>query len=145
MCPEDVTSQLEEEEDSVDAGAVLLDNDSPSYPNTSPPMYQRRSPPHRSVSESELTRVRPCAGQEWTAFMPVLSTFIYNSSISLLLIPVCLSCSVSCGPHGGIKDWNFHIIHQNIKFIQIQNVIEKSGQKCNLLVNGSLNRILQVP
>ncbi len=104
MCPEDVTSQLEEEEDSVDAGAVLLDNDSPSYPNTSPPMYQRRSPPHRSVSESELTRVRPCAGQGWTAFMPVLSTFIYYSSISLLLIPVCLSCSVSCGPHGGIKD-----------------------------------------
>ncbi|GLD69887.1 sterile alpha motif domain-containing protein 12 isoform X2 [Lates japonicus] len=56
MCPEDVTSQLEEEEESVDAGAVLLDDDSPSYHDVSPPMYQRRSPPHRSVSESELTR-----------------------------------------------------------------------------------------
>ncbi|XP_040909269.1 sterile alpha motif domain-containing protein 12 isoform X2 [Toxotes jaculatrix] len=56
MCPEDVTSQLEEEEESVDAGAVLLDDDSPSYQDVSPPMYQRRSPPHRSVSESELTR-----------------------------------------------------------------------------------------
>lgn len=58
MCPEDVTSQLEEEDESVDAGAVLLDDDSPSYQDVSPPMYQRRSPPHRSVSESELTRVR---------------------------------------------------------------------------------------
>lgn len=58
MCPEDMTSQLEEEEESVDAGAVLLDDDSPSYQDISPPMYQRRSPPHRSVSESELTRVR---------------------------------------------------------------------------------------
>nr|XP_019959320.1 PREDICTED: sterile alpha motif domain-containing protein 12 isoform X2 [Paralichthys olivaceus] len=56
MCPEDVTSQLEGEEESVDAGAVLLDDDSPSYHDVSPPMYQRRSPPHRSVSESELTR-----------------------------------------------------------------------------------------
>ncbi|TKS72534.1 Sterile alpha motif domain-containing protein 12 [Collichthys lucidus] len=56
MCPEDVTSQVEEEEESVDAGAVLLDDDSPSYQDISPPMYQRRSPPHRSVSESELTR-----------------------------------------------------------------------------------------
>uniref|UniRef100_A0A4W6DQ64 Uncharacterized protein n=1 Tax=Lates calcarifer TaxID=8187 RepID=A0A4W6DQ64_LATCA len=56
MCPEDMTSQLEEEEESVDAGAVLLDDDSPSYHDVSPPMYQRRSPPHRSVSESELTR-----------------------------------------------------------------------------------------
>lgn len=58
MCPEDMTSQLEEEEESVDAGAVLLDDDSPSYQDVSPPMYTRRSPPHRSVSESELTRVR---------------------------------------------------------------------------------------
>lgn len=58
MCPEDMTSQLEEEEESVDAGAVLLDDDSPSYQDISPPMYQRRSPPHRSVSESELSRVR---------------------------------------------------------------------------------------
>jgi len=57
MCPEDMTSQLEEEE-SVDAGAVLLDDDSPSYQDISPPMYHRRSPPHRSVSESELTQVR---------------------------------------------------------------------------------------
>lgn len=58
MCPEDMTSQLEEEEESVDAGAVLLDDDSPTYHDVSPPMYQRRSPPHRSVSESELSRVR---------------------------------------------------------------------------------------
>ncbi|KAI3358745.1 hypothetical protein L3Q82_015149, partial [Scortum barcoo] len=57
MCPEDMTSQLEEDEELVDAGAVLLDDDSPSYQDISPPMYQRRSPPHRSVSESELTRV----------------------------------------------------------------------------------------
>ncbi|XP_049891131.1 sterile alpha motif domain-containing protein 12 [Epinephelus moara] len=56
MCPEDMTSQLEEEEESVDAGPVLLDDDSPSYHDVSPPMYQRRSPPHRSVSESELSR-----------------------------------------------------------------------------------------
>ncbi|XP_060949357.1 sterile alpha motif domain-containing protein 12 [Limanda limanda] len=56
MCPEDVTSQLEGEEESVDGGAVLLDDDSPIYQDVSPPMYQRRSPPHRSVSESELTR-----------------------------------------------------------------------------------------
>ncbi|XP_045915380.1 sterile alpha motif domain-containing protein 12 isoform X2 [Micropterus dolomieu] len=56
MCPEDVTSQLEEEEESVDAGSVLLDDDSPSYQDISPPMYQRHAPPHRSVSESELSR-----------------------------------------------------------------------------------------
>ncbi|KAM9384066.1 sterile alpha motif domain-containing protein 12 isoform 2-T2 [Pholidichthys leucotaenia] len=57
MCPEDRTSHLEEEEDSVDAGTVLLGSGSPTYQNISPPMvYQRRSPPHRSVSESELTR-----------------------------------------------------------------------------------------
>lgn len=58
MCPEDMTSQLEEDEESVDSGPVLLDDDSPGYQDVSPPMYQRRSPPHRSVSESELTRVR---------------------------------------------------------------------------------------
>ena len=51
VCPQDMMSQLEEEEESVDAGAALLDDDSP-------PMYQRRPPPQRSVSESELTRVR---------------------------------------------------------------------------------------
>ncbi|XP_054462547.1 sterile alpha motif domain-containing protein 12 [Anoplopoma fimbria] len=56
MCPEDMTSQLEEDEESVDAGTVLLDDDSPSYQDVSPPMYQRRPPPHRSVSESELSR-----------------------------------------------------------------------------------------
>ncbi|XP_034401336.1 sterile alpha motif domain-containing protein 12 [Cyclopterus lumpus] len=56
MCPEDMTSQLEEEEESVDAGAVQLDDDSPSYRDASPPVYQRRPPPHRSVSESELSR-----------------------------------------------------------------------------------------
>lgn len=57
MCPEDMTSQLEEDEESVDAGPVLLDDDSPGYRDVSPPLYQRRSLPHRSVSESELTRV----------------------------------------------------------------------------------------
>ncbi|KAF0024377.1 hypothetical protein F2P81_023179 [Scophthalmus maximus] len=56
MRPEDMTSQLEEEEESVDAGGVLLDEDSPTYQDVSPPVYHRRSPPHRSVSESELTR-----------------------------------------------------------------------------------------
>uniref|UniRef100_A0A8D3BFH0 Sterile alpha motif domain containing 12 n=1 Tax=Scophthalmus maximus TaxID=52904 RepID=A0A8D3BFH0_SCOMX len=56
MRPEDMTSQLEEEEESVDAGGVLLDDDSPTYQDVSPPVYHRRSPPHRSVSESELTR-----------------------------------------------------------------------------------------
>lgn len=59
MCPENMTSQLEEEEDFVDGGAVLLDDDSPGFRAVSPPVYQRRSPPQRSVSESELTRVRP--------------------------------------------------------------------------------------
>lgn len=58
MCPEDMTSQLEEEEESVDAEAVLLDDDSPSYHDVSPPAYRRRPPPYRSVSESELSRVR---------------------------------------------------------------------------------------
>ncbi|AWP21405.1 putative sterile alpha motif domain-containing protein 12-like [Scophthalmus maximus] len=56
MRPEDMTSQLEEEEESVDAGGVLLDDDSPTYQDVSPPVYHRRSPTHRSVSESELTR-----------------------------------------------------------------------------------------
>ncbi|XP_043994963.1 sterile alpha motif domain-containing protein 12 isoform X4 [Gambusia affinis] len=54
--PEDMTSQLEEDEELVDAEAVLLDDDSPSYPDLRRPSYHRRSPPHRSVSESELTR-----------------------------------------------------------------------------------------
>lgn len=58
MCPEDMTSQLEEEEEFVDGGAVLLDEDGPSFRGVSPPPYQRRSAPQRSVSESELTRVR---------------------------------------------------------------------------------------
>lgn len=59
MCPEDMTSQLEEEEEFVDGGAVLLDDvDGPSFRGVSPPVYQRRSPPQRSVSESELSRVR---------------------------------------------------------------------------------------
>lgn len=58
MCPEDMTSQLEEEEEFVDGGAVLLDGDGPSFRGVSPPPYQRRSAPQRSVSESELTRVR---------------------------------------------------------------------------------------
>lgn len=58
LCPEDMTSQLEEDEESVDAGPVLLDDDGgPGYRDLSPPPYQRRSLPHRSVSESELTRV----------------------------------------------------------------------------------------
>ncbi|KAM4725395.1 sterile alpha motif domain-containing protein 12 [Anableps anableps] len=54
--PEDMTSQLEEDEELVDAEAVLLGDDSPSFPNIHRPSYHRRSPPHRSVSESELTR-----------------------------------------------------------------------------------------
>ncbi|CAN9504240.1 unnamed protein product [Ophioblennius macclurei] len=60
MCPEDLTSQLEEDEESVDAGPLppppMRDDDSPTYRDISPPMYHRRSPPQRSVSESELTR-----------------------------------------------------------------------------------------
>ncbi|KAM9776796.1 sterile alpha motif domain-containing protein 12 isoform X1 [Syngnathus typhle] len=54
--PEDVESQLDEEEESVDGPTVLLDDDSPSYHDISPSIFQRRFPPHRSVSESELTR-----------------------------------------------------------------------------------------
>uniref|UniRef100_A0A3Q2QH76 Sterile alpha motif domain containing 12 n=1 Tax=Fundulus heteroclitus TaxID=8078 RepID=A0A3Q2QH76_FUNHE len=54
--PEDMTSQLEEDEELVDAEEVLLDDDSPSYSDIPRPSYHRRSPPHRSVSESELTR-----------------------------------------------------------------------------------------
>ncbi|XP_067352646.1 sterile alpha motif domain-containing protein 12 isoform X2 [Channa argus] len=56
MCPEDMMSHLEEEEESVDLRPALLDENSPGYQDISPPGYQRRSPPHRSVSESELTR-----------------------------------------------------------------------------------------
>uniref|UniRef100_A0A4W5RC91 SAM domain-containing protein n=1 Tax=Hucho hucho TaxID=62062 RepID=A0A4W5RC91_9TELE len=52
MCPDDVTSHLEEEP--LDQG-TMLDDDSPTYQDVSPG-YQRRSPPHRSVSESELSR-----------------------------------------------------------------------------------------
>ncbi|KAK6327327.1 hypothetical protein J4Q44_G00029720 [Coregonus suidteri] len=52
MCPDDVTSHLEEEP--LDQGA-MLDDDSPTYQDVRPE-YQRRSPPHRSVSESELSR-----------------------------------------------------------------------------------------
>ncbi|XP_035650984.1 sterile alpha motif domain-containing protein 12 isoform X1 [Oncorhynchus keta] len=52
MCPDDVTSHLEEEP--LDQGA-MLDDDSPTYQDVSPG-YQRRSPPQRSVSESELSR-----------------------------------------------------------------------------------------
>lgn len=62
MCPEDMTSQLEEEEEFVDGGAVLLDEDGPSFRDVSPPAFQRRSAPQRSVSESELTRVRASSG-----------------------------------------------------------------------------------
>lgn len=61
-CPEDMTSQLEEEEEFVDGGAVLLDEDGPSFRDVSPPAFQRRSAPQRSVSESELTRVRASYG-----------------------------------------------------------------------------------
>ncbi|XP_055732016.1 sterile alpha motif domain-containing protein 12 isoform X2 [Salvelinus fontinalis] len=52
MCPDDVTSHLEEEP--LDQGA-MLDDDSPTYQDVSPG-YQRHSPPQRSVSESELSR-----------------------------------------------------------------------------------------
>ncbi|XP_028316374.1 sterile alpha motif domain-containing protein 12 [Gouania willdenowi] len=54
---EDMMSHLEDDEQSVDGSPPLLDDDSPGYRDISPPMYHhRRSPPHRSVSESELTR-----------------------------------------------------------------------------------------
>ncbi|KAF6719181.1 hypothetical protein FQA47_004018 [Oryzias melastigma] len=56
MRQDDMTSHLEEVEESVDAEPVLLDDDSPGYRDISPSAYHRRSPPHRSVSESELTR-----------------------------------------------------------------------------------------
>ncbi|CAB1321090.1 unnamed protein product, partial [Coregonus sp. 'balchen'] len=56
MCPDDVTSHLEEEP--LDQGA-MLDDDSPTYQDVRPE-YQRRSPPHRSVSESELSRQDVC-------------------------------------------------------------------------------------
>nr|XP_057903642.1 sterile alpha motif domain-containing protein 12 isoform X1 [Doryrhamphus excisus] len=56
MCPEHVESQLDEEEESVDGPSMLLDDDSPSYPDISPTIFPGRLPPHRSVSESELTR-----------------------------------------------------------------------------------------
>uniref|UniRef100_A0A4W5NTM2 Sterile alpha motif domain containing 12 n=1 Tax=Hucho hucho TaxID=62062 RepID=A0A4W5NTM2_9TELE len=52
MCPDDVTSHLEEQP--LDQGA-MLDDDSPTYQDMSPG-YQRHSPPQRSVSESELSR-----------------------------------------------------------------------------------------
>lgn len=57
-----MTSQLEEEEEFVDGGAVLLDQDGPSFRDVSPPAFQRCSAPQRSVSESELTRVRASSG-----------------------------------------------------------------------------------
>lgn len=52
MGPEDVTSHPEEEPLDASAG---LEDDSPTYQDVSPG-YQRRSPPQRSVSESELSR-----------------------------------------------------------------------------------------
>uniref|UniRef100_A0A1A7X681 Sterile alpha motif domain containing 12 n=1 Tax=Iconisemion striatum TaxID=60296 RepID=A0A1A7X681_9TELE len=56
MYPEDMTAQLEGEESSVDAELVQLDDDNPSCQDITRHPYHRRSPPHRSVSESELTR-----------------------------------------------------------------------------------------
>ncbi|XP_077447217.1 sterile alpha motif domain-containing protein 12 isoform X1 [Stigmatopora argus] len=56
MYPEDVESQVDEVEESVDGPPVLLDDDSPSYHDISPSIFQHRLPPYRSVSESELTR-----------------------------------------------------------------------------------------
>ncbi|KAM6959207.1 sterile alpha motif domain-containing protein 12 [Aplochiton taeniatus] len=55
MGPEDGTSHLEEEDESVDGGAGLLEDNSPTYQDVSPG-FQRRSLPKRSVSESELSR-----------------------------------------------------------------------------------------
>eukprot|EP00063_Salmo_salar_P022621 XP_013997456.1 PREDICTED: sterile alpha motif domain-containing protein 12-like isoform X3 [Salmo salar] len=52
MCPDDVTSHLEEQP--LDQGA-MLDDDSPTYQDVSPG-YQRHPPPQRSLSESELSR-----------------------------------------------------------------------------------------
>uniref|UniRef100_A0A3P9I8J2 Sterile alpha motif domain containing 12 n=1 Tax=Oryzias latipes TaxID=8090 RepID=A0A3P9I8J2_ORYLA len=56
MRQEDMTSHLEEVEESVDIEPVLRDDNSPGFRDISPSVYHRRSPPHRSVSESELTR-----------------------------------------------------------------------------------------
>ncbi|KAI4872674.1 hypothetical protein NFI96_002525, partial [Prochilodus magdalenae] len=54
VCTEDVTSNLEEEPVDHVPG---LDDDSPGFQDQSPG-FQHRSPPQRSVSESELSRIR---------------------------------------------------------------------------------------
>lgn len=87
MCPEDVTLQLDEEEESVDAGPVLLDDDSLGYRDISPPMYQRRSPPHRSVSESELTRVG-----DFKAFL--VNHLVYTTNTGKLPVYICSPGSI---------------------------------------------------
>ncbi|CAL8299348.1 unnamed protein product [Lota lota] len=62
LSPEDVMSQLEEEEQSVDEGPLTLGGDPGyeghhGYHDLSPSGYtQRHAPPQRSVSESELSR-----------------------------------------------------------------------------------------
>uniref|UniRef100_A0A8C6P7Y9 Sterile alpha motif domain containing 12 n=1 Tax=Nothobranchius furzeri TaxID=105023 RepID=A0A8C6P7Y9_NOTFU len=56
MYPEDMTAQLEGEEVSVDVEPNQLDDGGPSCQEIARHVYHRRSPPHRSVSESELTR-----------------------------------------------------------------------------------------
>lgn len=86
MCPEDMTSQLEEEEESVDAGPVLLDDDSPVYHDLTPPMYHCHPPPQRSVSESELSRVREASASVQCA----RSTRVAKSSAQLCII--CQLC-----------------------------------------------------
>ncbi|XP_066531939.1 sterile alpha motif domain-containing protein 12 isoform X2 [Hoplias malabaricus] len=52
VCTEDVTSSLEEEP--IDHG-LALEDDSPGFQEQSPG-FHHRSPPQRSVSESELSR-----------------------------------------------------------------------------------------
>lgn len=78
-CPEDMTSQLEEEEEFVDGGAVLLDEDGPSFRDVSPPAFQRRSAPQRSVSESELTRVRAPHSRPSSGSVKPLSNYQFSS------------------------------------------------------------------
>lgn len=56
LSAEDQESNFQLGDDDQRAGPVLLDDDSPGFRDVSPPPYQRRSLPHRSVSESELTR-----------------------------------------------------------------------------------------
>lgn len=86
MRQDDMTSHLEEVEESVDAEPVLLDDDSPGYRDISPSAYHRRSPPHRSVSESELTRVRarpPTLGSPKCGELPLKMFVLFSNCKNL--------------------------------------------------------------